>query len=99
MKQVRTRYSNEFKVKAVELVREKGNVQTVSDQLNINRETLRLWTRAYKKGRLSLESERGVKQKTIEEMEIDRLRKELYDTKLERDILKKAVGIFSKSDR
>jgi hypothetical protein len=28
-----------------------------------------------------------------------KLRKELYDTQLERDILKKAVGIFSKSDR
>ena len=32
------------------------------------------------------------------EEEIIRLKKELYEPKLERDILKKAVDIFSKSD-
>jgi transposase len=32
------------------------------------------------------------------EQELARLRKELRDTQLERDILKKAVGIFSRSD-
>ena len=32
------------------------------------------------------------------EQELARLKKELRETQLERDILKKAVGIFSKSD-
>ncbi len=35
---------------------------------------------------------------TEEESEISQLKKELADTRMERDILKKAVGIFSKSD-
>ena len=39
-----------------------------------------------------------VKEVSAEEKEIKRLRKELAETKLERDILKKAVSIFSKSD-
>ncbi|MFT6112476.1 MAG: transposase [Bacteroidia bacterium] len=36
---------------------------------------------------------------TDEQKEIAELKKKLKDTELERDILKKAVGIFSKSDR
>jgi transposase len=35
---------------------------------------------------------------TEEQKKIARLEKELRETKLERDILKKAVSIFSKSD-
>jgi transposase len=34
---------------------------------------------------------------SADELELKRLRKELQETKLERDILKKAVSIFSKS--
>jgi len=34
-----------------------------------------------------------------EELELRALRKELREVSLERDILKKAVSIFSKSDR
>ena len=35
---------------------------------------------------------------TEEESELAKLKKELAEVKMERDILKKAVGIFSKSD-
>jgi transposase len=35
---------------------------------------------------------------TEEEAEVARLKKELANMTIERDILKKAVGIFSKSD-
>ncbi len=100
MKQVRIRYSKEYKIKAVELSHEQGNVQKVADQLNINAETLRLWRKGYKEGKLTLsEEDKSQKQKSKEEIELAQLKKELYEVKLERDILKKAVGIFSKSDR
>lgn len=98
MKQVRIRYSADFKIKAVELVQAKGNLTEVARDLNVNPETLRLWVRAWKKGSLNAASGEG-KSKSKEELEIARLKKELYETKLERDILKKAVGIFSTSDR
>lgn len=55
--------------------------------------------RASKKGELSGSASGSERIKSKEEMEIARLKKELYETKLERDILKKAVGIFSTSDR
>lgn len=99
MKQVRVRYSPEFKMKAVELVQAKGNLSEVARELNLNTETLRLWVRASKKGELKAEPGNQETRKSKEELEIVRLKKELYEIKLERDILKKAVGIFSKSDR
>ena len=41
----------------------------------------------------------GKKQLTEEQKELARLRRELDDVRMERDILKKAVSIFSVSDR
>jgi transposase len=99
MKQVRARYSKEFKIKAVELSNQNGNIRQVSEELKVNHETLRLWRKAYKEGKLKLDDGVPEKQKSKEEIELAHLRKELYEVKLERDILKKAVGIFSKSDR
>ncbi len=99
MKQVRTHYSKEFKIKAVELCNQNGNISATSEQLKVSHQSLRLWIRAVKAGKLTLTPGVIEKEKSKEEIENARLRKELYEIKLERDILKKAVGIFSKSDR
>lgn len=95
MEKQKKHYSLEFKLKAVELSNQRGQVLEVANELGINKETLRNW----KKGRYLGSSSIGSKIKTQEEAENSRLRKELYEVKLERDILKKAVSIFSKSDR
>ena len=93
----KNKYSLEFKLKALELVKERGNLLSVAQELNISHETLKNW----KKGRYlgNDVNSSSIKLKSKEEEELIRLRKELYETKLERDILKKAVSIFSKSDR
>ena len=54
------------------------------------------WRREYK-AKLSDFSKKRVQ--SIEEQELKALKKELRDVKEERDILKKAVSIFSKSDK
>jgi len=97
MEKQNKRYSLEFKLKAVELVSQRGSLLAVSRELNVNKETLRNW----KRGRyLGITNSSAVfKQISKEEEENIKLRKELYEVKLERDILKKAVGIFSKNDR
>lgn len=97
MRKERTTYSKEFKIKAVELVEQKGNLSLVSRELNIGDESLRKWIRDHKAGTLS--GTPGVRVKSKEEEEIVRLKKALYESNLERDILKKAVSIFSKNDR
>jgi transposase len=97
MEKQRTHYSREFKIKAVELSNERGNVSQVAQELNVSYENLKRWKKEMKAGRFN-EAEPVTKNNLVEE-ELRRLRKELYETKLERDILKKAVSIFSKSDR
>jgi transposase len=93
MKKRRNKYSLDFKLKALELLNQRGDLSLVANELNISPETLKNWH----KGRNL--NEETVKAKTQEDEELARLRKELHETRLERDILKKAVGIFSKSDR
>jgi transposase len=93
MRKTRTHYSEEFKTKAVALVIQRGNLLAVSRELNVSKGTLLLWKRNYESGILNSGG------RSYEQEEITRLRKELKDVQLERDILKKAVSIFSKSDR
>jgi transposase len=88
-------YSLEFKVKAVELSNQRGSLSEVAQELNISPDNLKRWKQEYKAGKFT----GSVKIKSPEEQELIRLQKELAEVKLERDILKKAVGIFSKSDR
>ncbi len=98
MKRVRLTFSREFKIKAVELCNQRGNLSSVARELNIKRESLKRWKDDFNVGKFN-EPDPSVKVKSKEEEELMRLKKELYDVKMERDILKKAVGIFSKSDR
>ena len=97
MRKSRNSYSKEFKRKAVELADQKGNISLVARELNIGQESLRKWFKEFRSGELA--GTPLVKTKSKEEEEIIRLKKELNETRLERDILKKAVGIFSKNDK
>lgn len=89
-------YSREFKIKAVELSNQRGNLVSVVEELSVSYDNLKRWKKEYKDGRFN---ESAVKTKSPEAEEIARLKKELYNITMERDILKKAVSIFSKSDR
>ena len=89
-------YENEFKVMIVELLNSGRKIKEISDEYNLNDSMLRRWRREY-------ESKSGDFNKKKElsplELELKVLRKELKEITIERDILKKAVSIFSKSDR
>jgi transposase len=92
----RKSYTEEFKKDAVELSnRSDKTVKDVSENLDIPYGTLIRWRREYKdKGDLAFPGH-GKQKLTPEQKEIQRLKKELKDAKTERDILKKAVSIFS----
>lgn len=96
MERQRRVYSLEFKLKAVELSNERGSLVSVANELNVSTDNIKRWKTDFNKGKLTNKS---FPIKSPEEQELIRLRKELADIKLERDILKKAVGIFSKSDK
>jgi transposase len=80
----------------VELLNSGRKVQEVSDEYGLNGNMLRRWRREYEAKSGDFSKKRDV---SPEEQELKALRKELREVTLERDILKKAVGIFSKSDK
>jgi transposase len=87
-------YSKEFKVAAVRrILDEKAEVAVVARELQVNTTMLYRWKEEY----LS-ESERAFPGNGNSPLsEVEQLRRELEQVKMERDILKKAVGIFSQA--
>lgn len=89
-------YDKEFKLDAVQLakVSEKPNTQIAND-LGIPESTLRQWIKETEKEGNDCFRGKGVVKTSNEELY--NLKKELADVKMERDILKKAVAIFSQN--
>ncbi len=89
----RARYTLEFKLEAVRLVKGGQEMAVTARVLNIPKATLGNWVRLAEKGDLQGAGERPV---SVEQMELARLRAELARVKMERDILKKATAYFAK---
>jgi transposase len=91
-------FDREFKLRAVELSLKRDNMRELAHELGVRPEMLYRWRSEFAALDSGSFPGNGKKKLTEEESELARLRKELYDVRIERDILKKAVGIFSKSD-
>ncbi len=89
----RARYTLEFKLEAVRLVKGGQSAAATAKILGISQQTLHNWIKAAKEGRLV---GAGTKPVSPEQMEIARLRAELARVKMERDILGKATAYFAK---
>lgn len=95
----RKKYDKEFKERTVELSKNRNNISDLARELGILPVQLHRWRKEQKEfGTGSFPGSGNVKQ-TPEQERISALEKKLKDTELERDILKKAIGIFSKYDR
>ncbi len=94
----RRKFDRAFKMKVVELSYERENIKELAHEMKLRPELIYRWRSEF----ATLEGKsfpgNGKKKMTERESEIARLQKELVDIRIERDILKKAVGIFSKSD-
>jgi transposase len=94
----RRRFDKEFKLEAVRLVVEEGrSVAEVSRGLGIHENLLHVWKRRYKEDMSDPFPGKG-RLRPVDD-ELRRLKKELEDVKQERDILKKALAIFSKEPK
>ncbi|CAN0622086.1 Insertion element IS600 uncharacterized 11 kDa protein [Burkholderia multivorans] len=89
----RARYTLEFKLEAVRLVKAGQSLAAVSATLGVSSQTISNWVQADRKGTLVGP---GTKPVTEEQMELARLRAENARLKMERDILKKAAAYFAK---
>ena len=91
----RWKFSREFKLEAVNLVRERGvSYAQAARDLDVNVNMLRRWVKEV--GSDPKHAFPGLGQMKPEQLEIDRLRKEVAKFKAERDILKKAAAYFAK---
>lgn len=91
----RRTYSAEFKQQAVGLTKEPGRtVADVARKLGIDRSILRAWKIAMEKDGAAAFPGNG--RPKASEDEILQLRRELAQTRQERDILKKALAYFAK---
>jgi transposase len=94
----RRKYDREFKLEAVRLITQGGrSVVEVARDLGIHENLLYNWRRKYLDDTAHAFPGKGHLKPADEEMR--RLKKELLDIKEERDILKKALAIFSKHPR
>jgi transposase len=96
MRVERKQYSAEFKREAVRLVTDKGlSLAQAARDLGINDNLLGRW-----KKQLESDAERAFPgHGQPQDEELTRLRREVEVLRQERDILKKAVGIFSQAPR
>jgi len=90
------KYTKEFRLEAVKLVTDGGlSIPEAGRRLSLAPSTLSNWIKKYKAGKLEEvgKSRRGLSEK---ELELHRLKRELAEVKMERDILKKAAAYFAK---
>jgi transposase len=88
------RYAPEFRAEAVKLVTEQGlSQEAAAKRLSIPKGTLAYWIAASKSS--SHPSAPGARSAAELEVENARLRKELAEARMERDILKKATAYFA----
>jgi transposase len=91
------KYSKEFKLEAVALAKNSDkSMRETASNLGIDESLLRQWRAKYQDMGETAFPGHGKQNLTSEEAEIKRLKRDLEIAKEERDILKKAVAIFSK---
>jgi len=87
-------YDSAFKIKAVELSNERSNITELARELGIRVSMLYKWRKDYDKFGTGSFPGKGTLKQTPEQKIINELQVKLKEAELERDILKKAVGIF-----
>ena len=91
----RRRYTREFKLEAVRLIKDKNlSVRQAAQDLDIHESVLRRWVKDYSS--TPAHAFPGQGHQKPEQAEITALKREIVKLKAERDILKKAAAYFAK---
>ena len=86
-------YTTEFKLAAVQRVKDGQGFAVVARELGMSEQTLRNWVKAEQAGKLN---GAGAKAITPEQMELSRMRAEIKCLQMELEIAKKAAAYFAK---
>lgn len=98
MSRERKAYPKEFKLMSVELSNTRNDLTALAKELDIKPSLLYRWRKEYSTKQNGSFPGNGKVILTDAGQELARIKKELRETQMERDILKKAVSIFSRSD-
>jgi transposase len=91
----RRRFTDEFKREAARLAEQPGRTVTaVARELGVERSVLKRWMENFASGKYGKDAKLPLK--SAQQQENEQLRRELAKVKMERDILKKALGFFAK---
>ena len=93
-KRKRRAFTDEFKARTVRLVGESGkSIGVVAQELDLTESAVRAWVR-----QTAIDGGQGATGSltTAEREELARLRKEVRELRMERDVLKKAAAFFAK---
>jgi len=100
MSMIRRKFTKEQKLEIVkESLEVDGSIESLAKQYKIHPNTLYKWRSEYLRYEDASFPGHGNKIMSTEEQEISRLTKLLKEAELEKEILKKALGIFSSPDR
>lgn len=91
----RRSFTAEFKREAVRLLEQPGrSLSAVARELGVERSVLKRWSENFAAGKYEKDAKFPLK--SAQQQENEQLRRELAKVKMERDILKKALGYFAK---
>lgn len=98
MPRERKAYPKEFKVMSVELSNTRKDLTALAKELDIEVSLLYRWRKEFSNKQSTSFPGNGKVILTAAEQELALVKKELRETQIERDILKKAISIFSRND-
>lgn len=98
MSQSRRTFSRDFKLRAIELSYERDNLVELAGELGIRPELLYRWRSEFKSNPSGSFPGEGKESLDPESARIRQLERDLKAKEHELEILKKAIGIFSKRD-
>ena len=96
-KQTRKSYSKEFKLDVIAQSYQRENIRELATELGLAPALIYKWRAAYGSDGPKAFPGKGIEKLTLEEAELRRLQQENAELRMERDILKKAIGIFGKT--
>lgn len=94
-KQTRKQYTKQFKLDVIAQSYQRDNIRELATELGLAPALIYKWRAAYGNDGPQAFPGKGVEQLPPEQAELKRLERENADLRMERDILKKAIGIFS----
>jgi len=96
-KKTRKSYTKQYKLDVIQQSYQRENISKLASELGLAPELIYKWRAAYGAGSADSFPGKGVEKLTPDQKKVRELEAQLAETRMERDILKKAIGIFGKT--